>query len=358
MGISATRFSALDKQYNVPVLDFKSITGSDIFNSPNLDSKIVSSSLQAFLDNGQQVPKIDLGSVKDDAFRKAKGALSSLQDLSKLKPKDLDKAIASMLPNNAAAQSIFGQMSDRCKKKGLSNGGLGKPYDANVSCGTKNRKAGADGCSSSAYGDVLNKMTGGAYKSKYQNLNDSLKNLISLSKFGYNMNMCGVFSALTGDLNKNVLSRASGALLGHLGATSNLLGVFDLAGSSSGLHTAIENPSGLNSVFNNLKRVPEITRTSLPDLSEKLIMSAEAIKGDWMTGSTPGTLSTAFADVHNQNVSDLFSSKLMEVKVNPLNLNAIPSSDLGFMSSAYDLKLPSAQSALSSLSGLGGLKFG
>lgn len=357
MTISAVRFKSLDKQYNVPVLDFKNVNSSDIFNSPNLDTKVIDNKLQAFLDNGQQVPKINLGGAKDSLMRKAKGAMAAIADLSKLGPKDIDKAISGMIPNNPVAQSIFNQMSDKCKKKGLSNGGLGKPYDANVSCNGKNRKA-KDGCSSLSYGNFLNRITGGQYNSKYQNLNDSLKNLISLSKFGYNMNMCGVFSALSGDLNKNVLSRASGSLLGHLGATSNLLGVFDLAGSSSGLHTAIENPAGLNSVFNNLKRIPEMTNSALPDLSEKLLTSAEAIKGDWMTGSTPGTLSTAFSDVRNSNVSDLFSSKLMDIKTDPVNLNTIPASDLGFMTSAYNLNVPSVSPGLSGLGGLGNFRFG
>jgi hypothetical protein len=275
--ISAKRFTFFDRETDVPVSDFEDIQSSEIFNSPNSIDIPLTADVLEFLNNDVQISEIFIPEIKDPSVRSSKGSLGSLKDIAKLSDRDLDKEISKLLPKNPLAQSAFSSLSAKCKTKGISNLNLGKPYNANLDCGGKKRigNGSGDGCSPSGFNDVLNKLTDGKYGGTFNDLNSSLKNLVGLSKFGYSMNMCGVFSALSGDINKNVLSRASGSLLGSLGNSGNVFGIMDLAGSSSGLHSLLENPSGIKNAFNGFKLPTEVKQSDFSSFGDRFMGSME-----------------------------------------------------------------------------------
>jgi len=145
-----------------------------------------------------------------------------------------------------------------------------------------------------------------------------------------------VFSALTGDLDKDVLSRASGALLGHLGSSGNVLGVLDLAGASTGLHTLIENPSGIATAFKNFSIPSEIKLGSLNGFSDRLTGAMELYSDSWNQSSYDGMLSTSYADGYNPQVNEVFQSKLLDNTIG-LDLDVPVIDDHAFMSAAYGM---------------------
>lgn len=335
MSIAAERFKFLDKETTVAIANFQEAASSAIYNSPNLNFPDIDSDLASFFENDLQVSKIDLSKAKDAATRVARDALGAIKDIKGLSEKDINKAIAAMIPSNSTAQSIFAKLGPKCQTKGLATGNLGKPYDLDINCGGKNRKGKKDGCNSAAYANVLNKATNGAYNATHSDLNSALRNIVALSKFGYDMNMCGVFTALTGDLSNDVLSRASGALLGHLGNTGNVLGFLDLSGASAGLHALTENPLGLRSVLNNFKRPEEIKEADLRSLYRRMEGGLELFDEGWDQSDFDGMLNADLTDGSNEDLQAMLEAAAADVTVTEDDLDAVPDSNLSFMASAY-----------------------
>lgn len=337
MAISAIRFKMLDKQTDVATTDFQSANSSDILNSPNMDTKDLTADMRDFFENDLQVASVKPANTIDKLTRASKDAMGSIKDIGSFSSKDIDGLISGLLGGSPIAKQLFGKLGPKCQTKGLGSGGFGKPYDFNLNCGGGNRKGKKDGCTSADYGNVLNSLTGGAYNSTFTDLNKVLQNLISLSKFGYDMNMCGVFSALGMGANNNVLSRASGALLGHLGNTGNLLGVFDLAGSSGGLHTLIENPSGITGVFKNFKIPSEIREGNYSDFSDRLTGSMQMFDENWNSSGYDGMISTSFDNGYNAEVDEVFRAKQLGYSFDTDNMDAAPTDDHAFMTAAYSM---------------------
>lgn len=337
MAISAIRFKALDQQTNVAIADFLSAKSSDILNSPNLNLKVPDANTETLFQNVNQVKDLIPKGAVDTAIRTAKDAMGSIRDIGSFSTKDIDSLIGGLLSGNAVAKGLFSKLGSKCSTKGLSSGKIGKPYDQNVDCGGKKRKGKKDGCNSSEYANVINKLTNGAYASTYKDLNGALQNLVALSKYGYDMNLCGVFSALTGDLDKDVLSRASGALLGYLGGTSNVLGVLDLAGSSAGLHTLTENPDGIKNVFYNFKMPPEVAGKDMVDLNTRFIGAIELFDDGWKSSKFDGMVSTSYSDGYNADVDTLYMCARTNRTVDENNLNSVPVNDFDFMSAGYTM---------------------
>lgn len=337
MTISAIRFKNLDKSTDVAISDFIGTKSNDIFNSPNMDTRDLTEDMKSFFENSLQVAKVNPPSAIDTLSRVGKDALGTIKDIGTLSGKDIDSLIGTLLGNNPKAKQLFSKLGPKCQSKGLGSGGFGKPYDTSINCGGGKRKGAKNGCTSSAYADVLNSATGGAYNVVATDLNAALSNLISMSKFGYDMNMCGVFAALGLNGDKNMLSRASGSLLGYLGSSGNTLGVFDLAGASAGLHTLIENPSGITGVFKNFTVPGEIKASGLSGLSDRLTGSMELFSDTWNASGYDGMLSTNFSDGYNAGVAGVFQAKQFDTSFSANSLDVIPSDDHAYMSTAYSM---------------------
>jgi hypothetical protein len=335
MTISASRFKSLDQQTNVPIADFLAANSSAIYNSLNQTATEVTAEMKAFFESSSQTSSVRVAEAADALVRGGKNAMGAIRDIGSFSGKDIDKLVSGLFKDNPKAQAVFNKLGPKCQTKGLGTGSIGKPYSLDVDCGGKKRKGKKDGCNSSEYADILNKATNGQYGAAFKDTNTALQNLVSLSKFGYDVNLCGVFSALTGDLDKNVLSRASAAVMGHLATSGNVLGVFDLAGASAGLHTAKEYPGVIKDTFNNFVKPSEVKKSDLPDVADRLMGSMELIKETWTASEWDSMLSTAETGDYNNEVDEVLRAKQLGYSFGGNNLDVIPSSDFSYMATAY-----------------------
>jgi len=324
MSILAKRFKTLDQETNLPVADFLSANSSDLLNSANLDSLSLDADMKDFFENGLQLPKLEVPKFSDDSLRITKNPFGTIKDLSKLSSKDIDAMIGTTLPDNPVAQNAYKLMAAKCKTQGMNRFNMGKPYDPSIDCGGKKRRAkSGGGCSSNQFGNVMNKLTNGQYGAKFNDLNSTLRNLVGLASFGYKMNMCGVFSALsTSDMGKGLLSRASGSLLGNLGASKNMLGFLDLAGASVGLHTLKEAPSGLKGVMKNFNIPKEIKQKDLGDYNNRFQGASELFDPNWNKSDYDGMLSGAIIPERNSDFTSTLKGSIMSNRISEDNLFA------------------------------------
>lgn len=337
MTISATRSKSLDEQTNVSVKDFVAANSSGIYNSPNQTENEVTPEMKAFFESSVQSGAVKVKEAVDALSRGGKNIMGKVRDIGSYSGKDIDKLVSGLLKDKPQAQVLFNKLGPKCQVKGLGTGSIGKPYDLDVDCNGKSRKGKKAGCNSSEYADVINKATGGAYGASFKDTNSALQNLVALSKFGYDMNLCGVFSALTGDLNKDALSRASAAVLGHLAHSGNVLGVFDLSNSLAGLHTAKEYPGAVRDTFTHFTTPNEVKKSKLPEVAERLTASAELLKDKWDKSGHDGMLSTSETGVYNAAVAEVLHSKQTEQSFSVAALDTVPYSDASFMATAYSM---------------------
>lgn len=337
MTMQAKRFKSLDNQTLVGVVDFLSTKSSEIYNSVNTAAKEITTDMQSFFENTLQVKAIKPSVIIDNTVRAGKDAMGAVRDIGGFSEKDINKLVESLIPDNPAARSLFTKLGPKCSSKGLSSGAIGKPFDTSVDCGGKKRKGKRNGCNSSEYANVLNKLTGGEYNATYKDVNGALQNLVSLSKFGYDVNLCGVFSALSGDLDGKVLSRAGGALLGYLGGNGNTFGVMDLANSSAGLHILKELPGGITTAFTNFKMPSDILGRDIYNLAQRYTGAMQLLDDKWDKSKHDGMESISLTGTYNQHVDALLKAQRLNVRLDTSNLDAIPTDSSTFTSAAYSL---------------------
>lgn len=327
MAISAQRFDFLSRETNVATSDFYK-GGSDILNGKVNELKDMTVDMAEFIQNAIQSTQEELTDLRDQAvaevqaetgiapesIRDAKKLFGSVRDLAQNAPKQLEKAIGSMLPNNPVVRNMFNQLSNKCRQNAFGRGGLGKPFDASMNCGGKNRKAGGNGCDTGTFSNILNTLTGGAYNSAFNDANGTLAAIMALSMYGYKMNMCGVFGALATSLSSDptLLSRASGGLLNALSEDGNVLGILDLAGASAGLNGLMENPGGITAALSGFKLPDEVKEFALAGangLSERFQGAMEIFNSDFGTSLADQVPSIAdFGDEYNPDLSALFDA--------------------------------------------------
>lgn len=349
MTISATRFKALSEETNVAIADLSNIDAESVLNSPNNLIKEASGELtdliQTETDESDLLNK--LKSLKDeyaDDIRDAKGVFGKLKDLSGNIPKSIEGKVGDLFPAGGMAKNAFSQLASKCKTSALGRGGLGKPYDPSINCNGKNRNATSGACNTGQYSDIINKLTGGAYNSAYNDANSILGNLMALAGYGYNMNMCGVFGALSGGIgNTNLLTRASAGLWESLSTSGNTFGIFDLAGASAALNPGLEFPEGVSTFFSNYKMPGEIKEFDYSDLKDRISTSMDSFEDGWDSSEIDDLISTSKISSLNDNLGDVFRSSAME-NFNSDDMSAIVADDFSFFNAATQLDSVSSDS--------------
>lgn len=284
MSIAAKRFSIFDTDTNLPTSDLTSLEYGGVLNSPNLAEGLdnlkgkFEDITKGLFDSKDSLSK-DLQVAFDEQVLEVKGILGGVKDFSKATTAEMEGVIKDLFPSNPLAQSIFSQMSEKCRKSAMNNNGFGKPFDIGYNCGQGTRASGNKACTTSSFSNLLNQLTGGAYGAVFQDLNSSLKALMGLASFGYRMNMCGVFNALAGGLglgDKGFLARAGAGVLSVLGNIKKPLGVFDLASTTAalGLNIKAELPGAAKAAFSSVAD-NLFPKKDLESVGERLLASAE-----------------------------------------------------------------------------------
>jgi len=328
MTISAKRFTFLDQETNVPLSDFYDPGTSDIFNSPQAVANEIDTDLAEFLEKSFGQPNININQLTSDQsskLRVAKDAFSSLKDIGSFSQKDIDKAVIGMFPGNPTAQAAYKALG-QCRTSPFGRHNYGRPYDPKLDCNSRNRRGRYGACNASGFNNILDKLTNGQYSGKYKDLNQSLANLVALATQGYSMNMCGVFGALSGDMEGYVKSRGAAMMLGTLGTTGNLRGMFDLSGAMAGMGPSVmrEIPNGISGVLNNFQRPFDARESEYSTLNETTFESLENFDGKWNVSDFDDVVSTKNSTVYSDDLSDIMRGDAMNYNVDEDDLDSIP----------------------------------
>lgn len=322
MSIPSKRFDFLDQETNLGTFDFLDNNSSSIFNSSNNSFTGLPDDLDKFITDFYQSGKGDTPvKTSDDSLgieRAVKTVSGGIRDLSALNTRDLDNAIAGVIPN-PTLQSAFRQVSARCKNNALSPFGYGRPFDMSMDCGNGNSANSAGGgCNTSQFSDLLSKLTNNQYNSSYRDINSLMNNLLALSNYGFNMNMCGAFGALLSSeafssLPSNSVSRVASVLLGSVNSAGNTLGALDIANVSQtrNLTPIAENPNGIINMFSNYNTPFKTKDTGLPGMNDRVFGAATIFDNNWNKSTHDDKLSIVNLGNYNKQFDKTLTSKVM-----------------------------------------------
>ena len=288
----------------------------------------------------------------NDVARVTKGLVSKINDLASLPSASIDMFTKNIGGSSTMAQSLKNIMAS-CSKQGLGYGIPGRPYSPSISCGGNSFKLGSDSgygnysgygsssCNASNYGDLLNKLTNGDYGSSFNDYNKALQTLMSLSGYGYNLGMCGVFNALSSNLNldKFGLSKAAGGLMGIFAAGGKTNAFLDMAASTSGLFPGKYNP-GILSSFTSGYQIPSgVGGNGYRTLAERSYGAIDSVNGSWSSNDRPGclTLGNAIKPIsYNSSMAGLDTAGGLSIADSLSSVMKSKVSDHSFSSSNLD----------------------
>lgn len=224
--------------------------------------------------------------VNDPLVREAKGIYGDLRDLSKMSKSDIEDAImASVFKNDPKVRAAFSKLATKCSTSASNIKGIGKPYDAKVTCNGKDKTA-KQGCETATVTDIVDKVTNGQVKAIHKDANATLTGIVALSKMSYDFGICGVFGALVGEaLNDKIgghglASKAGAAVLGAIVGKDKLNAVMDLAKAQAtyGHSTSSMLPTAGSEVLRDLHITGQYRETELPELSNAVKESVQELE--------------------------------------------------------------------------------
>lgn len=329
MSLSAQRFTFLDEETNVGISDFFSGSNTDIMNVPINELKSISKDIEAFLTNAlTDEPEAELDE------RESTDLMSKLKDLSKMDSRAILDEIRELFPDNPISQSLFSQLPSSCKGRALGRNGGGRPYGSNSSCNGSRRPSGAQcGSGSKAFGNAMRDYTGGEFDFEFSDLDKQYRNLTAMSAAGYDMNMCNVFSSLSPGLPTDMLSKASGQLVGTLTSSKNIVGLFDLSSASAGLKTKLFNPATITSMLSSFTFPKEIRERDSSSLADRFTGAMSLFDSQWASSSQDQILSTR--GIRNPQMQQLMQRKAYDNVYDRDHLDTAPSDDFSFLSLSF-----------------------
>lgn len=345
MPVSAKRIKSMGYDTNVPVTDLSSLGSNDVLNNSLnlLNEKLSSDEVKSLLNKTDEKLTDILAQVRegkldfDSGVREAKGLFTKIKDVTGLPTKELDKIISGIFRGKSPLASAFSSgLNKGCKDRVGSYKGLGKPYDLKVNCGGKTKKS-TSRCNNGEFGDLLNKLTNGAYGGSINDLNSALQSLVALSMYGYDLNMCGVFSALSlGIDNKGVLNRGAAGIFNALNSSNNTLGFLDLAGSSSGLTPLLEYPGAIAGGIKSFTIPKDIKEMGISELSTRMFAAEELLNSKYRESMFDGTLSIADAEYGmSEDYRLAMKIKASDNVIDENNMDFVTNDDSVFSSAAF-----------------------
>lgn len=361
MAIPAQRFKVLDNETNLPSSTFGASRVNDIINTASNELKpIIDEAADLIRTSVPEMPDSvrSLFSSAKDAFseysRDIKSIAGMLTDY-KGAPEGLVKSLvdgfAGAGANNTVVSKSMVDMLRRCGR-GSAYGFGGRPYDVSANC--SGGKAGlgrygtGNGCNSSSYTDLLNRLSGGAYNKGFSDIGSALRSLMSLAGYGYKLGLCGVFNTL---YTSNVFSglglgnlefgKAAGSLLGIVGNAGNTRAWIDIAKSSTGLFPKMTNPAALDELLGNFALPDNLPEINQVELMEQLRGGQELYDEKWMYGDdqgwgntidgvpvlTPDRISMAHMDGVTDDYRELSETWVTNRAYGEDELDVIPDSD-------------------------------
>ena len=354
MAIPAQRFKFLDKETNLPSQKFTSELDSSILNTALNGDMPTSESLQSLIDSAIQSANDQLAEAEssfnvddivDAVTRSTKDIASSLIDLTSLSDKGLTSFLSDIIPDVGIAKNIKG-MLQKCKTQNGGYGIPGRPYDVSMNCGAGNVSLGSGGygrgnsCNAGSYANLLNKLSGGDYNAEFNDYNKLLQALMSLGGMGYNLDMCGVFSALSSGMPNDVLSKGAGGLLSVMGQAGKTNAVLDIASSAVGLTPLLYNPSATSTFLGNYKKPKSTNENGLLTLASRTMAGLELLDDGWNKSDYDNSLSLKNASTYSSDLDNVLTCKLTDKSYGLNQLDEAPSLDDDFLFASYSMSEP------------------
>ena len=351
MAIPAQRFKFLDKETNLPSQKFTSELDSSILNTALNSEAEASESLQSLIDSAIQSVQdqtqaaeesFNVDNIVETVTRSTKDLASSLLDLTSMSDKNLTNFLSDLIPDTGIAKGIKNVLQ-KCKTNGGGYGIPGKPYDLSMDCGGGNISLGSGGhgaannYNASSYANLLNKLSGGGYNASFSDYNKLLQAFMTLAGMGYNLDMCGVFSALSSGLPNDVLSKASGGLLSTMGMAGKTNSILDIAAASVGLQPTLHYPNATSSFVSNYKTPKSTKESGLLTLAARTVAGLDLIDEDWNRSDYDNSLSLKTATKKSNDLNNVLTCSLTDKSFASNDLDSIPDSDDDFLYSAYSM---------------------
>lgn len=349
MAIATKRFEFLDKETQVGSANFSKLLGSSIQNIDQNAFKTISSSLTTLLGTSLQLPSLpvtDLLSSFKSIERIAKDSIGSIVDFSKMSSDELGSFTSLISKGKYDVSKSLGEILTSCSTGGGGLGYGGRPYLPSVGCGNGrfgvNYGGYGNNCSAANFSDLLGKMGANSTLRTFQDIAKALTALLSLSKKGYNLGLCGVFGSLVNSsrftelgLNNTEYSKAAGILLNTLGVGQDSRGWIDVAAVSvtNNYSPLLTNPGAVTDLFNHYKLPAGISEHGLAATATATFETVASLNELWQSSRLESTLSLGDY-VPTDDLKSLAEVKLNDRAYSALDLDVAPSTDDDFFLAA------------------------
>jgi len=349
--IPAQRMQFLDKETNVGLVDPLKVKANDILNVATNQLNEITSGLADFIKNIQQqasAPAGMLQSLLDQGIRLTRDAFSAMSDISKLNPRAIESAIASMLPGNAAVQNAFKNITAQCRNKGLGTNSGFKPYNDSFGCGK-----GQGACNSSEVRGLLDKITGGAASQFTRSLNSMLKSVLALGRMGYDAGLCKVFGELIKGMPGNIVQRGAAGLLGLMGSNGNTSAVLDITANMGNAIPSLEIPGLVGIAMSNFTTPKNYNPNTFSDLADGYMTAMDGIQPGWNKTADGMTTMANVGDTRSGDFMNVLDNVCSRTPFDPDDLTGVVGGPLDAFTGAYK-SVSSVKGLTSGLSSLFG----
>ena len=202
----------------------------------------------------------------------------------------LNSAANSLLGSNPQAASALKQLSSTCQNTILA-GFVPSGQSTNlVSCANGGtRQASVGSCNINQYANLLAAQNGGIYNPTISNQYNMVNTASLLGIAGYKQGLCGVFTALTSNVdNVDALSKIASNMLGSAATGKDMLSVMDIGSSLKGGNVPSVVPGISSVILSNYQQPSEITNSKLGNFSNNFLSSLSNIDSNWSTDSNTG----------------------------------------------------------------------
>lgn len=293
MAIKASRMESFSRDFNAPVLDFK--TARDVKDVFNIADSAKDTALTALADAKSIASQIQsnamdlLGESKEflsDLTREAKGQFDKIVDLANVSEKAMKGLIDDVF--SGFPKSVIDAVKSvgtLCRNNAIGAGmGAGRKFMSNPSCG--NFSAGAANCPPSSTKGLLGSIgsdVNRALKRGLDAIGKAVTAVASLLGMGYSANLCNVLTSVMGSTgigDVGILGVAAASVLNQSGLKGSVNAVLDIAKSSIGNLAALA-PSAIKNTAKNLALGTVLNSKNIKQASDGILTSFGLVDKNW-----------------------------------------------------------------------------
>lgn len=330
----AQRFQSLSSSENIGLASLRDIKGSAVYNTVSNKLEEVSEGLKDLIGSltGGATPPLDkIKDQVDESVRATRDVFSTLQDMTKLSPADIEKSVSDMLPDNPVLQTAFRQLSTQCRNSAMGNVPGFRGFKDKLNCGTP----GQGQCSSSQVSGFLDKFTGGAIGFIAKTLTSMLRSLMTLANMGYTAGLCRIFGALANGMPGSVVQKAAAGAMALAAGRGNVNAVFDIAGGMGSSIPSLEIPSLVGRVTEGFKIPDNYKAQGTSDLYDASMETYSLIEPGFSSGANGiKTIRKMSPTNYNQEFAQV-SSSYLNSGMNVGDLNAVTRKPNDSLAAAY-----------------------